>query len=211
MEFLIVVLILVGVLGLFWLLFFFLDGLLIVEPLEKLEYIAQMGIVLAPCIVMSSNELGEPYTFKTWTITFGLMLACLLLTLFLRIFIECIEDYADRRQIKKQKKNKKKVVKNLLGKKAANKLQDKLYIEKAEDTNTTSNTKEKRKIRATFAIQLAKAKGATLSAAVFAPFVIALNAGIDKLLDPLCILTVLLGIGVSLLCGWISQKILPDI
>ena len=118
MEILIIILILVGTLGLFSLLFFFLDGLPMVEPLEKLEYIAQMGVVLAPCIVMSTDEFGESYTLQTWAITIGLMIGCLLLTMFLRICIEWLEEHADRRQIKRQKKNKQKVVKNLLGRKA---------------------------------------------------------------------------------------------
>ncbi len=57
---------------------------------------------------------------------------------------------------------------------------------------------------------LAKAKGATLASAIAAPFLIALNEGTDKLLDPLCILTVLLGVGLSLLCGWSSKKLSPE-
>ena len=61
MEILIIILVLVGTLGVFSLLFFFLDGLPMVEPLEKLEYIAEMGVVLAPCVVMSTEEFGEPY------------------------------------------------------------------------------------------------------------------------------------------------------
>ena len=77
-----------------------------------------MGAVLAPCIVMSTDEFGEPYTLQTWAITIGLMLGCLLLTMFCRICIDWIEEHADRRQIKRQKKNKQKAVKNLLGRKA---------------------------------------------------------------------------------------------
>jgi len=57
---------------------------------------------------------------------------------------------------------------------------------------------------------LAKAKGATLAAAIAAPILIGLNAGIDKVLDPLCIFTVLLGVGLSFLCGWISKKFAPE-
>ena len=117
MEILIIILILVGTLGLFSLLFFFLDGLPMVEPLEKLEYIAEMGVVLAPCVIMSTDEFGKPYTLQTWMITIGLMLGCLLLTMLFRICIEWIEGHADRRQIKRQKKNKQKAVKNLLGRK----------------------------------------------------------------------------------------------
>ena len=118
MEILIIIFVLGVVIGIFSLLFFFLDGLLIVEPLEKLEYIAEMGTVLAPCVVMSTDAFGEPYTLKTWGITIALMLGCLLLTMFFRFCIDWIESRADRRQIKKQKKTKQKVVKNLLGRKA---------------------------------------------------------------------------------------------
>ena len=57
---------------------------------------------------------------------------------------------------------------------------------------------------------MAKAKGSTLASAMAAPILIALNRGIDKLLDPLCILTVLLGVGLSLLCGWSSKKLSPE-
>ena len=211
MEILIIILVLAGTLGMFSLFFFFLDGLPMVEPLEKLEYIAEMGVVLAPCVVMSTDEFGEPYTLQTWAITIGLMLGCLLLTMFVRICIDWIEEHADRRQTKKQKKNKQKAVKNLLGRKAAKKFKDKACVEKVEDTNTNSKPKEKRKIRVTFAMHLARAEGSTLTSAVFAPILIALNAGTDKLLDPLCILTVLLGIGLSLVCGWCSKKIAPEI
>jgi len=118
MEILIIIFVVVGTIGLFSLLLFSLDGLIMVEPLEKLEYIAQMGTVLAPCVVMSTDEFGEPYTLQTWAITIGLILGCLLLTMFFRICINWIEEHADRRQIKRQKKNKQKAVKNLLGRKA---------------------------------------------------------------------------------------------
>ena len=118
MEILIIIFVVVGAIGLFSFLFFSLDGLIMVEPLGKLEYIAQMGVVLAPCFIMSTDEFGEPYTLQTWLITFGLMLGCLILTMFFRICIDWIEEHADRRQIKRQKKNKQKAVKNLLGRKA---------------------------------------------------------------------------------------------
>ena len=202
-----VIILLVGmILGIIFLFFFFLDGLPIVEPLEKLKYIAQMGVVLAPCVIMSTDEFGEPYTLQTWTITIGLMLGCLLLTIFLKIFIDWIEERADGRQIKRLKKNKQKAVKNLLGRKALKKYQDKTIIEKADDTNIVP--KEKRKISVSIALHLATAKGSTLAAALVAPILIVLNGGIDKLFDPLCIITVLLGVGLSFLCGWISKKIL---
>lgn len=118
MEILIIIFVLGVVIGIFSLLFFFLDGLPMVEPLEKLEYIAEMGTVLAPCFVMSTDTFGEPYTLKTWGITIALMLGCLLLAMFFRFCIDWIESRADRRQIKKQKKTKQKAVKNLLGRKA---------------------------------------------------------------------------------------------
>lgn len=118
MEILIIIFVLGVTIGLFSLLFFFLDGLPMVELLEKLEYIAEMGAVLAPCVVMSTDEFGKPYTLKTWAITFALMLGCLLLTMFSRFCIDWIEERADRRQIKRQEKNKQKAVKNLLGRKA---------------------------------------------------------------------------------------------
>ncbi len=118
MEILIIIFVLGVAIGVFSLLFFFLDGLIMVEPLEKLEYIAVMGVVFAPCVVMSTDEFGEPYTLQTWVITIGLMLGCLLLTMFFRFCIDWIEEHADRRQIKRQKKNKQKAVKNLLGRKA---------------------------------------------------------------------------------------------
>ena len=106
MDILIVGLILLVTFGLLLFVFYILDGLLIVEPLEKLEYISQMGIVLAPCFVMSTDKFGEPYTLQTWLITIGLSLGCLLVAILSRIFIEKVEDYADKKQIKKQKKNK---------------------------------------------------------------------------------------------------------
>ena len=115
MEILIIIFALGGTIGLFLLLFFFLDGLLMVEPLEKLEYISEMGTVLAPCVVMTNDTFGEPYTFKTWGITIALMLGCLVLSMFISCCIEWIEGNADRRQIKRQKKNKQKVVKKLIG------------------------------------------------------------------------------------------------
>ena len=59
-------------------------------------------------------------------------------------------------------------------------------------------------------MHLAKASGATLVAAIAAPVLIALNAGTDELFDPLCILTVLLGLGLSFLCKWCSKKISPE-
>ena len=118
MEILIIIFVLGVAIGVFSLLFFFLDGLIMVEPLEKLEYIAEMGVVFAPYVVMSTDEFGEPYTLQTWVITIGLMLGCLLLTMFFRFCIDWIEEHADRRQIKRQKKNKQKAVKNLLGRKA---------------------------------------------------------------------------------------------
>ena len=118
MEALIIIFVLGGVIGLLLFMFFFSDGLLMVAGLEKLEYIAQMGVVFTPCAVMSNYEFGEPYTVQTWTITIGFMLGCLILTIFSRIGIEWIEDHADRKQIKRQKKNTQKIVNNLLGKKA---------------------------------------------------------------------------------------------
>ena len=57
---------------------------------------------------------------------------------------------------------------------------------------------------------LAKASGATLAAAIAAPILIVLNEGTDELLNPLCILTVLLGLGLSFLCKWCSKKISPE-
>lgn len=117
MESIIIILVFVVVIGLFALLFFYLDALPMVELLEKLEYIAQMGSVLVPYVVMSTEEFGEPYTIKTWGITIALMLGCLILTMFFRFCIDWIEERADRRQMKRQKKNKQKAVKNLLGKK----------------------------------------------------------------------------------------------
>ena len=60
-------------------------------------------------------------------------------------------------------------------------------------------------------MHLARAKGSTLASAIAAPILIALNRGIDKLFDPLCIITILLGLGCSLLCGWCSKKISPEI
>lgn len=211
MEILIILLILCVILGLISIFFFFLDGLPLVEPLEKLEYIAQMGVILAPCVVMSSDEFGKPYSLQTWGITIGLMLGCLILTLLISAFIDCIEERADRRQIKKQKKNKQKAVKNLLGRNAVKKFKGKAFLEKVEDEHINAKPKEKRKIRETFAHHLAKAQGSTFIAAVMAPIIIVLNSGIDKLFDPLCILSVILGIGLSLLCGWISRKILSGI
>lgn len=208
MDILIIILVIAVVLGLLLLLFFFLDGLIMVEPLEKLEYIAQMGVVLAPCVVMSTDEFGEPYTLQTWAITFGLMLGCLLLSIILNIGIEWIEERANKRQIKKQKKNKQKAVKNLLGRSAVKKYKNSLYVKKVEDVNINLEPKEKEKISVSIAKRLATAKGSTLAAATAAPILIVLNGGLDKLIDPLCILTVLLGIGLSLLCGWISNEIL---
>lgn len=206
MDILIVGLILLVTFGLLLFVFYILDGLLIVEPLEKLEYISQMGIVLAPCFVMSTDQFGEPYTLQTWLITIGLSLGCLLVAILSRIFIEKVEDYADKKQIKKQKKNKQKAVKNLLGRSAVKKINDKKMVEKVKDTS--SKPKEKRKIIETVAVHLAMAKGSTLCAATVVPIIIALNRGIDKIIDPLCILSVLLGLGVSFLCGWISNKLL---
>ena len=197
--------------GLIAILFFFLDGLPIVEPLEKLEYIAQMGVVLSPCVVMSTDDFGTPYTLQTWAITIGLMLGCLLLTLIIRTCIDWVEENANRRQIKKQKKQKQKVVKNLLGRSAAKRLKNKEDNETTNETNNNSKPKEKIKIRETIAMYLASAKGATLTSAITAPILIVLNGGADKIFDPLCILTVLLAIGLSLLCGWISKKISPEI
>lgn len=210
MDILIIILVCGISLGLFSLFFIFLDGLPMVEPLEKLEYIAEMGVVLAPCVIMSTDEFGEPFTLQTWVITFGLMLGCLLLTILLRMCIDWIEENADRRQTKKQKKNKQKAVKNLLGRKAAKKF-GVSSIEQVKDTNTKSKPKEKRKIRETIALYITNAKMSTLTSAITAPIVIAINGGIDKIFEPLCILTVLLGIGLSLLCGWISKKISPEI
>lgn len=207
MDILIVVLILLVTFGLLLFVFYILDGLLIVEPLEKLEYISQMGIVLAPCFVMSTDKFGEPYTLQTWLITIGLALGSLLVAVFSRIFIEKVEDYADKKQIKKQKKNKQKTVKNLLGRSAAKKFKDRETIEKVKDTNINSKPKEKRKIVEIIAIHLAMAKGSTLCAAAVVPIIIALNGGISKIIDPLCIMSVLLGLGVSFLCGWISNKL----
>jgi len=211
MEILIIILVLVVILGIISLLFFVLDGLPIVEPLEKLIYIAEMGVVLAPCLIMSTDEFGEPYTLQTWAITIGLMLGCLLLTVFLRICIDSIEENANRRQMKKQKKHKQKAVKNLLGRSAVKKFKGKELIESAKDTNTNSKSNEKPKLRETLALHLARAQGATFASALAAPILIAINGGIGKVFDPLCILTVLLGIGLSLVCGWISKKIFPEI
>lgn len=207
MDILIVVLILLVTFGLLLFVFYILDGLLIVEPLEKLEYISQMGVVLAPCFVMSTDKFGEPYTLQTWLITIVLALGSLLVAVFSRIFIEKVEDYADKKQIKKQKKNKQKTVKNLLGRSAAKKFKDRETIEKVKDTNINSKPKEKRKIVEIIAIHLAMAKGSTLCAAAVVPIIIALNGGISKIIDPLCIMSVLLGLGVSFLCGWISNKL----
>ena len=207
MDILIVVLILLVTFGLLLFVFYILDGLLIVEPLEKLEYISQMGIVLAPCFVMSTDKFGEPYTLQTWLITIGLALGSLLVAVFSRIFIEKVEDYADKKQIKKQKKNKQKTEKNLLGRSAAKKFKHRETIEKVKDTNINSKPKEKRKIVEIIAIHLAMAKGSTLCAAAVVPIIIALNGGISKIIDPLCIMSVLLGLGVSFLCGWISNKL----
>ena len=211
MEILIIILVLAVALGLFSMLFFFLDGLILVEPLEKLEYIAQMGVVLAPCVVMSTDEFGEPYTLQTWAITIGLMLGCLLLSIFLKICVDWIEEHADIRQMKKQKKNKQKAVKNLLGRSTVKKFKNNSCVEKVKDANVNSEPQKKIKIRVTFAMHLARAKGSTLASAVIAPILIALNAGVDKLMTPLCILTVLLAIELSLLCGWVSKKLLLQI
>lgn len=207
MDILIVVLILLVTFGLLLFVFYILDGLLIVEPLEKLEYISQMGVVLAPCFVMSTDKFGEPYTLQTWLITIVLALGSLLVAVFSRIFIEKVEDYADKKQIKKQKKNKQKAVKNLLGRSAAKKFKDRETVKKVKDTNINSKPKEKRKIVEIIAVHLAMAKGSTLCAATVVPIIIALNGGISKIIDPLCIMSVLLGLGVSFLCGWISNKL----
>ena len=59
-------------------------------------------------------------------------------------------------------------------------------------------------------MHLAKASGATLAAAIGAPILNALKEGADELLNPLCILTVLLGLGLSFLCKWSSKKISPE-
>ena len=207
MDILIVVLILLVTFGLLLFVFYILDGLLIVEPLEKLEYISQMGVVLAPCFVMSTDKFGEPYTLQTWLITIVLALGSLLVAVFSRIFIEKVEDYADKKQIKKQKKNKQNAVKNLLGRSAAKKFKDRETVKKVKDTNINSKPKEKRKIVEIIAVHLAMAKGSTLCAATVVPIIIALNGGISKIIDPLCIMSVLLGLGVSFLCGWISNKL----
>ena len=59
-------------------------------------------------------------------------------------------------------------------------------------------------------MHLAKASGATLAAAISAPILIVLNEGTDELLNPLCILTVTLGLGLSFLCNMTSKKISPE-
>lgn len=86
-------------------------------------------------------------------------------------------------------------------------IKEKKIIKKTEKDDTTI-LKEKRTIKENIALQLAKAKGSTLAAAIGAPIFIVLSEGTHKLLDPACILTVILGLGLSLLCGWIAKKIL---
>ena len=79
-----------------------------------------------------------------------------------------------------------------------------------EKINPVKNI-EKINLRFSLAKHLARAKGSTLAATIGAPILIVINKGIEKIFDPLCILTVLLGLGLCFICGWISKKLAPEI
>ena len=65
-----------------------------------------MGVVLAPYIVMSSGEFGEPYTLKTWGITFALIIGLFFVTIVIQFFMNWLEERAEKRQHKRQCKQK---------------------------------------------------------------------------------------------------------
>lgn len=70
---------------------------------------------------------------------------------------------------------------------------------------------KKKTIKETFATLLAQSFGGTLAGAIGAILIIAVNEGFDELLNPLSILTVLFGLGISFLCKYGSKKLAPDL
>ena len=83
-------------------------------------------------------------------------------------------------------------------------------VEKTEE-DSNIKPKEKRTIKESLALHFAKASGATFAAAIGAPILTVLREGIYELFNPLCILTVLLGLGLSFLCKWCSKKLLHEV
>lgn len=185
--------------GFFAILFIFQDGLIAAKVLKKLNFMPQMGVVLAPYVVMSSSEFGEPYSAKAWGTTIAIMVGCLIASMLVMLCVNWLEERAKRRQNKRQLKTN--VEKNVEG----------IFKGIEFSHNKVSQTKQRKSIKFVFANLLAQAWGATLAAAVLAPLFIALDEGVEKLLEPLCILTVILGVGVSFLCKWGFKKISVDL
>lgn len=204
--------------GMFTLFFFYKDGFILIETLKKLNYVPQMGVVLAPYIVMSSGEFGEPYTLKTWAITFALIIGLFIVTTVIQFFMNWLEGRAERRQHKRQCKQKTvNFFEGALGKDAGKILEgiefsnEKGTIERTVDGKITFKSAKKKTIKETFAILLAQSFGGTLAGAIGAILIIAVNEGFDELLNPLSILTVLFGLGISFLCKYGSKKLAPDL
>lgn len=204
--------------GMFTLFFFYKDGFILIETLKKLNYVPQMGVVLAPYIVMSSGEFGEPYTLKTWAITFALIIDLFIVTTVIQFFMNWLEERAERRQHKRQCKQKAvNFFEGALGKDAGKILEgiefsnEKGTVERTVDGKITFKPTKKKTIKETFAILLAQSFGGTLGGAIGAILIIAVNEGFDELLNPLSILTVLFGLGISFLCKYGSKKLAPDL
>ena len=192
--------------GVFAILFIFQDGLILAEALKKLNFAPQMGVVLAPYIVMSSGEFGEPYSAKTWGITIAIMAGCLLLSMFIMFFVNWLEERAKRRQNKRQiKQNVEKNFGEMFKDIGFSNVNGTCKKDKGE--RVVAQTKQKKSIKFIFASLLAQAWGATLVAAVFVPVFVALDEGVEEILKPLCILTVVLGVGLSFACKWGFKKI----
>ena len=89
--------------AMFYMIFIYSEGEVFIELLTKVNHAPQVGVIIAPYIVMNYSEFGTAYTKETWLIAIGLVLLLLLITIVIQFIIILLTNRTEKIKAKKAK------------------------------------------------------------------------------------------------------------